>query len=125
MATKRAPPPSPIPVKKKSAIELMLDSGEIIDMYKQRAEVQRLTEHLYFQSGETFRSSRNLSPLEEIQCLQSEVDTKMAEQSFLPFGSSALNDDSFLGLPSQFLKRDSRIHKALIAKLAEFDDQMD
>lgn len=125
MALKRAPPIPVAPIKKKSAIELMLDSGEIIDMYKQRPEVQRLTEHIYFHSGETFRSSRNLTPLEEIQCLQSEVDTKMAEQSFLPFGSSALNDDSFLGLPSQFLKRDSRIHKALVTKLAEFGDEMD
>jgi hypothetical protein len=113
MATKRELLVPIAPVKKKSAIELMLDSGEIIDMYKQRPEIQRLTEHLCFHSGETFRTSRNLTPLEEIQALQETVDTQMAKQSFLPFGTS------------QFLKRDSRIHKDLVAKLTEFGDEMD
>ena len=122
MALKRAPPIPVAPVKKKTTIELMLERGEIIDMFRQRDEVQRLAEHLYFQSGEKHRTTRIMTPEEEIQCLQEEIDTEIAEQSFLPLKGA---EDDYLGLPNQYLKAGKRLHKELIAKLAEFDDQMD
>lgn len=91
-----------------------LQSGEIIDTSKLPFEVQALLHHIYFDSGESFRPNPRLSQLEIIQGLtQEELDEMKTKSSFLS-APEQRHSDSFLGLPPQFLKKDSPIYKSLI-----------
>jgi len=103
--------------RKMTAIELMLNNGEIIDVYRQPEHIKALVNDLYLASGEKFRPSRRMSALEQITSTQEEIDEQIADCSFLPVPE----DDSFLGLPHQFLKRDSRVHKMLVKALNDYE----
>lgn len=104
--------------KKETLIEAMLNSGEIIDTLRQPEHIRELINRLHIESGETFRpNGRIMSGLEKIGLKsQEEVDKEIADSSFLSVGED--NDESsFLGLPPQYLKRNSRVQKMLVAEL--------
>lgn len=110
--------------KKETLIEAMLNSGEIIDTLKQPEHIRDLINRLHIESGETFRpNGRIMSGLEKIGLkTREEVDKEIADSSFLSVGED--NDQSsFLGLPPQYLKRNSRVHKMLLKELNERNEE--
>lgn len=112
--------------KKETLIEAMLNRGEIIDTLKQPEHIRDLINRLFIDSGEEFRpNGRILSGLEKIGLKsQKEVDDEIADSSFLSVGED--NDtSSYLGFPPQFLKRDSRVYKMLIAELTKRNEEED